>query len=271
MTDFVHRYGPYALVTGASSGIGRSYALALAARGLDLVPVARREDRLRELAAHVRDTYGTSVEILAEDLADPQAPARILDAVNDLDIGMVVNNAGFGVKGPFDTGDLRTLAAMQTVNCSAPTELAHGLVPRLKRRGRGALLFTSSVEGLIGCPYSAVYSATKAYLNALGEALWGELTPAGIDVLVLCPGATDTEAPARQGIDPATLRDLMAPEEVVDSALRRLGAEPSHIPSAHYRESFARLRALPRREALTAMARALAPGQPDGGAGGAGG
>lgn len=259
MADFTHRYGPVALVTGASSGIGRAFAIELAARGLDLVLIARRGDRMEELATGLRAAHGTEVRILAEDLADPGAPGRILEAVRDLDIGMVINNAGFGTKGAFELGDAHTVAAMQLVNCHAPTQLAHGLVPGLRRRGRGGLLFTSSVEGLIGCPYSAVYSATKAYLVALGEALWGELTPAGIDVLTLCPGATDTEAPVLQGIDPATLRNLMTPEAVVASALAQLGGEPVHIPSEHYRQQFMSLRAMPRREALTAMARAIAP------------
>ncbi|WP_306215396.1 SDR family NAD(P)-dependent oxidoreductase [Actinoplanes sp. RD1] len=258
MTDFLHRYGPTALVTGASSGIGRAFAVELAARGLHLVLVARRDDRLRALAAELTARHDVDVRVLAEDLADSGAPDRILGAVRDLDIGMVINNAGFGVKGAFEGGDPRTLAEMQAVNCTAPTRLAHGLAPALKRRGRGALLFTSSVEGLIGVPYSAVYSATKAYVVALGEALWGELTPAGIDVLTVCPGATDTEAPARQGIDKATLRHLMSPEDVVGSTLSELGGEPVHVPSDHYRQSFAGLQAMPRREALAAMARSVA-------------
>ncbi|GLY03192.1 MULTISPECIES: SDR family NAD(P)-dependent oxidoreductase [Actinoplanes] len=259
MNDYTHRYGPVALVTGASSGIGRAFAVELAARGLDLVLVARRADRLRDLAAELTAKHGTGVHVLPEDLTDPGAPDRILDAVRDLDVGMVVNNAGFGVKGAFESGDPGALADLQTVNCTVPTRLAHGLVPALRRRGRGALLFTASVEGLIGCPYSAVYSASKAYVIALGEALWGELTPAGIDVLTLCPGATDTEAPAKQGIDPATLHHLMSPEAVVDSALANLGVEPLHVPSDHYRQSMEGLRAMPRRDALTAMARAMAP------------
>lgn len=255
MDDFVRRYGPAAVITGASSGIGRSFANQLAARGLDLVLVARRLDRLHELADKLRATHGVDVTVQPTDLADPAGAAQILDAVSTLDVGLLVSNAGFGVKGPFDAGDSGTLSSMLMVNCHAPTQLAHGLVPRLKQRGRGGIIFTSSVEGLIGCPYSAGYSATKAYVNALGEALWGELTPAGVDVLTLCPGATDTEAPRLQGIDPATLQDLMSPDDVARLALDNLHHGPTYIPSKHYRQQFDALLSMPRSDALTAMAR----------------
>ena len=259
MNDFVSRYGPAAVVTGASSGIGRSFAAHLAARGLDLVLVARRLDRLNELAVRLHADHGVEVTVCAEDLADPTAADRVLAATGAMDVGLLVSNAGFGLKGRFEAGDAETLADMLLVNCHAATQLAHGLVPRLTERGRGGIVFTSSVEGLLGCPFSAVYSATKAYVTALGEALWGELTPAGIDVLTLCPGATDTEAPRRQGIDPASLHDLMSPDDVARLALDNLRSGPTYLPSEHYRRQFEQLRAMPRPEALKAMASALQP------------
>lgn len=255
--DFVFRYGPSALVTGASSGIGRSFARLLAEAGLDLILVARRLDRLEELAAELRSRHGVEVTVHEVDLSDPAAVDRLLDQEANTDIGLLVSNAGFGVKGPFENGDAATLAAMVAVNCQAPTRLAHALVPRLRRRGRGGVVFTSSVEGLLGCPYSAAYSATKAYVNALGEGLWGELTPAGIDVLTLCPGATDTEAPRLQGIDPATLRHLMDPDDVARGALENLKNGPIYVPSEHYRAQFDTLVTMPRRQALAAMAASL--------------
>lgn len=257
MNDFARRYGPVAVITGASSGIGRSFATQLATRGLDLVLVARRLDRLRELADQLRAAHGVEVTVQPADLADPEAAGQVVEAVSSLDVGLLVSNAGFGAKGPFEAGDAETLSSMLTVNCHAPTQLAHGLVPHLKQRGRGGIVFTSSVEGLMGCPFSAGYSATKAYVNALGEALWGELTPAGVDVLTLCPGATDTEAPRLQGIDPATLHDLMSPDEVARLALENLNRGPTFIPSEYYRASFEALLSMPRGDALTSMARAM--------------
>ena len=193
--DFSERYGPVALVTGASSGIGKAFAEALAAQGFDLVIVARRVERLEALAAQLTSEHAIRVKTCRIDLADPSAAQQMLDATAALDIGLVVSNAGFGLKGEFAAGDARLMAEMLMVNCNVPMQLAHGFIPRLRRRGKGGLIFTSSVEALIGLPYSTAYSATKALVNALGEGLWAELRADGIDVLTLCPGATDSKPP----------------------------------------------------------------------------
>ncbi|NGY04016.1 SDR family NAD(P)-dependent oxidoreductase [Solimonas terrae] len=255
--EFAIRYGPVALVTGASSGIGRAFAECLAARGMDLVVVARRTQRLEELATQLRRKYTVNVTVCPADLARPDAAQTILDATAPLDVGLLVSNAGFGFKGAFDGGDPQAMADVLMVNCHTPMLLARGFVPRLRQRGRGGILFTSSVEGLIGCPYSATYAASKAFVNSLGEALWAELAADGISVLTLCPGATDTEAPRLQGIDPATLRHLMSPEVVAALALDQIDNGPIYIPSEHYRASFGQLLAMPRRDALLAMARSM--------------
>jgi short-subunit dehydrogenase len=252
--DFVERYGPDALVTGASSGIGESFARILAGKGLDLVVVARRTQRLEELAAHLRTNHRVKVTVHQADLSAATAAQEILDATASSDIGLLVNNAGFGIKGGFDAGSLQTLADMLMVNCHSPMMLARGFVPRLKQRKKGGMIFTSSVEGLIGVPFSTAYAATKAFLISLGEGLWGELTPEGIQVLALCPGATDTEAPGLQGIDTRTLQNVMSPDEVAKRALDNLGNGPVFIASEHYKASFEQLLAMPRREALKAIA-----------------
>src|SRR4030095_10210288 len=114
---------------------------------------------------------------------------------------LVVSNAGFGLKGEHHTLDAEQLGAMVRVNSLAPMLLAHAFAPRLLGRVRGALLFTSSIESYLGFPYSAAYAASKAFVTVLGEGLWGELTGRGVHVLVVSPGATDTEAPTLQGID----------------------------------------------------------------------
>jgi uncharacterized protein len=252
--DFIDRYGPVALVTGASSGIGRSFAELLAAKGLDLVVVARRLQRLEELAARLRAAHGVRVTVHPSDLAQAAAAQAIVDATSSLDIGLLISNAGFGIKGPFDEGNAQAMADMLMVNCHAPMILARGFVPRLRARRKGGIIFTSSVEGLIGVPFSAAYAATKGFLNSLGEGLWGELTPQGIHVLTLCPGATDTEAPGLQGIDVKTLAYVMSPDEVAARTLDNIANGPAYIASDHYKASFERLLAMPRRDALTAMA-----------------
>lgn len=254
---FFHRYGPVAVVTGASSGIGRSFARLLAAQGLDLVLVARRVERLEALRDELKQAHATEVRICDVDLAASAAVTQILEATADLDVGLVVSNAGYGFKGDHASQDPQALAEMLMVNCNVPMLLAHGFMPRLRQRGRGGLLFTSSVEGLIGCPYSTAYSASKALVISLGEGLWAELQPDSIDVLTICPGATDTEAAARQGIDPATLQNVMSPDEVAQLALTNLANGPTLIVSEHYKAVFDQLLALPRRDALMAMARGM--------------
>jgi short-subunit dehydrogenase len=258
-TSFLDRYGPVALVTGASSGIGLAFAEALAARGLSLFLVARRLDRLEALAVELTTKHGVVVRTRQVDLTDPAAPAQILEATSELDVGLVVSNAGFGMKGEHAANDPRAMADMLLVNCHAPLQLSHGFIPRLRARGRGGLVLTSSVEGLIGCPYSTAYSATKALVKALGEGLWAELEPEGIDVLTLCPGATESEAAANQGIDPATLRNVMPAAEVAELTLTQLREGPTFVSSDHYRASFERILAMPRREALKLMASAMKP------------
>lgn len=251
---FRDRYGPVALVTGASSGIGWAFAEELAERGLDLVLTARRADRLADLAARLQSAHGVTVHIVEADLADPAAPALLFERTRDHDIGLVVSNAGFGLKGPHEGNDPAAMTGMLMVNCNAPFQLAHGFIPRLRVRGKGGLLFTSSVEGLMGCPYSAAYSASKALVVALGEALWGELAGSGVDVLTLCPGATESEAAAKQGIEISKLQNVMPARDVARLALDNLSEGPTFISSEAYKASFDKLLSLPRRDALLAMA-----------------
>ncbi len=151
-TDFYGRYGPVALVTGASSGIGKSFAQALAARGMDLVLVARRVNRLETLAAQLRAAHGVQVTVCEVDLGDEDAVHRIMGATSALDVGLVISNAGYGLKGDHAAHDPQAMAAMLLVNCNAPMQLSNGFIPRLRKRGKGGILFVSSVEALMGCP-----------------------------------------------------------------------------------------------------------------------
>jgi short-subunit dehydrogenase len=255
--DFGNRYGPVAVVTGASSGIGKSFAELLAAKGLELVLVARRIQRLDELASRLRKQHGIKVKVCQTDLAEATAAQQILDATSSLDIGLVISNAGFGFKGVYDSCDQKVMADMLTVNCGTPMLLARGFIPRLRRRGKGGFVFTSSVEGLIGCPYSTAYSATKALVNALGEGLWAELQPTGIDVLTLCPGATESEAAGLQGIDISKLHNVMPSEEVARLTLENMQNGPVLFSSEYYRASFEKLLSMPRRDALLMMAKSM--------------
>jgi short-subunit dehydrogenase len=256
--DFAERYGPVAVVTGASSGIGYAFAEELAARGLDLVVTARRLDRLEELAGRLTGQHGVTVTPFRSDLADPAAPGQLLEFTGGMDVGLVISNAGFGLRrARHEAHDPATLTELLMLNCNAPSALAHGFIPRLRGRGAGGMIFTSSVEGAMGGPYSAAYSASKAMVTALGEALWGELDGSGVDVLTLCPGKTVSEAAVQQGFDPAMLDDATPARDVARLALDHITDGPTYISSEHYAAMIERLAALPRRQALLASADAM--------------
>lgn len=248
--SFASRYGPWALVTGASSGIGEQFTRQLAARGLNLVITARRADLLEHLAAELRDGHGVQVHVLALDLSHQDFLSPLMRACAEKHIGLVVSNAGFGLKGEHHQLDPTRLTAMLNVNCHAPMLLAHAFAPKLIARGRGGLLFTGSIEGFIAFPWSTGYAATKAFVMALGEGLWGELRTRGVDVMVLAPGSTDTDAPKLQGIDRSQLIGLISPQAVARQALDQLGQRPVLITGRVSRLLIGTLRALPRRLAV---------------------
>lgn len=251
--DFAHQYGPWAVVTGASSGIGRAFAELLAARGLNLLLVARRADRLQELAAQLSQQHAVEVVPCPIDLQQAEAVEQLMTACGDRDVGLLVSNAGFGLKGAHEDNPPQRMDQMLMVNCRAPMQLTHAFIPHLRKRGSGGILLTSSVEALMGFPYSSAYAASKAFVNSLAEGLWGELQPEGIDVLALCPGSTDTEALELQGIDKSKLDGMMLPREVAEQALQALPEGPVFIAGDSNRQTFSGIAAMPRREALLMM------------------
>src|SRR5262249_19631722 len=150
---FAWRYGPWAIVTGASSGIGAEFARALAERGVHLIVTARREALLESLAAELRAAHGVEVRAVALDLAQRDFIATLMKECAGLDVGLVVSNAGFGLKGEHHRLEAAALDAMLDVNCRAPMLLAHAFAPSLARRGRGGMIFTGSIEGFLGFPW----------------------------------------------------------------------------------------------------------------------
>jgi hypothetical protein len=224
--SLAERYGGWALVTGASAGIGAEFARAFARDGVPCVLVARRADRLRALAAELQDVHKVEARVVSADLAAPDGAQRVLAALGDLDVGILVNNAGVGYSGAFERQDPKRLVEMVRLHCTAPVELTAALLPRLRARGRGAIVFSGSVAGCQPLPLHAVYAASKAFDNLLGEALWAELFGSGIDVLALEPGPTETEFQAAAGELP---HPGEAADRVVAAALRALGHQPSVI------------------------------------------
>lgn len=226
MDNLLDRYGPCALVTGASSGIGEAYARQLASEGFDLVLVARRKDRLEALVAELQENSAIEIDILVIDLGRPDFIEELAKGCQGKDIGLLISNAGSGAKGAFDETPLAKKLALIDLNCRAHLVLADEFIPRFKQRGGGGLIITSSIEATIGFPYSATYAASKAFAASLGEGLWGELNGTGVDVLVLEPGATDTETLPDQGMKAEDMSGLMQPAEVASIALKKLGHGP---------------------------------------------
>lgn len=228
--DFAWTYGPWAMVTGASSGLGECYARALAARGLNLIVTARRGERLRTLAAELRAEHDVHIDVVEADLLQPAAMRLLRDAVQDRDLGLVVCNAGFGASGPFQELELRRQVDMVRLNCEAPVRLMHGLSPRLIRRGRGGVIMLASVSSLQCTPWMAVYGATKAFDLHFAEALTVELGRHGIDVLSVCPGHTATEFHQLAGVEKAATGGAPAdPMDVVEQSLRKLGKQMTFV------------------------------------------
>ena len=222
------------MVTGASSGIGKEFAVQLAERGMNLVLVARRKSLLDALAQSLGDTKGIQAKVVNADLSLPDATQRLADATNRLEIGLLVNNAGAEVHGPFLDQDPDLDAGLIQLHAVAPTRLAHYYGGLMRQRGRGGIIFVSSVTGFGGTPYLAAYSATKAYLLNFGESLHYELKKHNIDVTVLVPGITRTdlvENAARSGVNFSRIPlPWMEVAPVVAAGLDALGKDSSVIP-----------------------------------------
>jgi short-subunit dehydrogenase len=251
-------YGPWAVVTGAASGIGRAFALELAARGLDLVLVDVQADALQAVALELSPRV--AVRTVVVDLADANCLATIRSETDDLDVGLFINNAGLSLLGPFIAQEPQALLRVLDVNCRASVLLLQHFAQRLAERRRGGIIVVSSSSCTQGTALFAHYAATKAYAMILAEGLWAELKPLGVDVLALLPGTTMT--PALQRLDPQLARapgvPVMTAHEVVVEGLAALGRQPTCIPGRGNRISAAILgRLLPRRKAIELVAQGV--------------
>lgn len=187
---------PLSLITGASAGIGTAFARQLAVLGHDLVLTARRADRLEQLAGELQQHHGCRVTVLADDLADPLAPARLCAALaqRDLQVDWLINNAGYGVPGTFTANDWTTHADFLQVLLHAPTELAWRLLPGMRERRYGRIINVASLAGHVPAPpRHTLYAASKAYLIKFSQSLALENQAHGVNVCALCPGFTRSE------------------------------------------------------------------------------
>ena len=228
--DWKVRYGPWAPVTGASAGLGAEYARQLAACGLDLVLVARREDRLRTLAEELIAAHGIRAEVMPLDLLEEDAVARLAELAAGREIGLLVNNAGFAYSGPFLDAPDGVYRRMTRLNCEVPVLLSQAFLRPMVARGRGGMILLASMSAYQATPSMSTYGATKGYDLLLGEGLAVELDGSGVDVLSVCPGSTSTEFQAVAGVPDDFVESRHDPADVVRGSLRRLGRRAVYVP-----------------------------------------
>ncbi len=232
-----------ALITGASSGIGETFARELASQKIDLVIVARSQEKLEDLAQQLREEFVIKVEVIVEDLTKTGATQRVFEktSAKGLTIDLLINNAGFGDYGTFDERNLEKQVNMIQLNITALVELTHLFLPGMKERRNGAIINVASIAAYVSIPYLSVYSATKAFVLSFSEALWAENKNTGVHVLVLCPGPTESKffeaaefpaSAASQNSNPASATD------VVKEALNGLAKKQSVVVAGGLANNF---------------------------------
>jgi short-subunit dehydrogenase len=258
--DFIPRYGSWAIVAGASEGIGATYAEELAARGLNLVLVARRAELLQTLATRLSAKYNIETKIISLDLAASNAVEQIAEQIKDMEIGLLVYNAAFSAIGPFLERPLDDHVREINTNALTPLKLIYPFAEKMLTRGRGGILLMSSLSAFQGSAYISTYAATKAFNIVLAEGLWEEWRERGVDVLVCVSGAVKTpnyvasEPEHTGGVSDMT----MTPDQVVREALDALGTGPYVIPGRmNGLSSFIMRHLLPRKAAIKLMGRIL--------------
>jgi short-subunit dehydrogenase len=267
-TSFAERYGPWAVVAGASDGTGAAFAHAVAERGVNVLLLARRQTMLEDLATEIESEHGVTAQALAVDLSQPDAFAVVRAASDSVEVGMVMYNAGADpVNEAFLAYDVEPALAMIQRNCVVPTQMCHHFGSFMQARGRGGILLVSSAAGLLGMPTMAAYGATKAFDIVLAESLWAELHGSGVDVLAPILGATDTPALrlilAKHGVladpddDISAVPNVVTAAEVAEGMIANLAHGPTWYAGDFVRGRSEQLRSMPRNDAVRAVAQAL--------------
>lgn len=231
-TNWSNQYGPWAVVTGASNGIGLEIANVLAARGLNVVIAARSETKLNQLAKDISQNHGVSTRVVATDLATEAGSNALFEQTQGLDVGLLVANAGFGTSGEFLNADIASELNMIDLNVRALAAHTHHFGQRLKMRGKGGIILISSILSWQPVVKSANYAATKAYVQSLAEALHIECKPLGIDILASAPAGVNTGFAARASMQ----IDGADPKVVAKNTVDALGKKSTVCP--HFMSKF---------------------------------
>lgn len=255
---FAERYGPWAVVAGASDGVGAAFAEELGRRGVNVVLLARRQGVLDQVAEGIRSRTGIETRTLAIDLADSDAASTVADATGDLDVGFLVYCAGADPNfAPFLSRPVSVAEAMVQRNCVVPMQLCHHFAPAMVARGRGGIVIFGSGAGFAGAPNMVAYAASKAFDMVFAEALWSEVHTSGVDVLGLILGKTDT--PALRTLErqrgstlpaDAPLPDAATVDEVIAEAFDNLTNGPTWIVGETMRAGARMLGSVDRNEAV---------------------
>ncbi|MFB7056615.1 SDR family NAD(P)-dependent oxidoreductase [Streptomyces vinaceus] len=245
------------LITGASAGLGAAFARGFAAKGCELVLVARDKERLESVARELGREFGTTSEVLPADLLDADGCTAVTERLADRErpVDILVNNAGFGLPAPFPYSPVEDEERLLDLLVKVPLRLTHALLPGLRERRRGAVVNVSSVAGLLP---TGTYGAAKAWVTAFSESLRVDMEPYGVRVLAVVPGFTRTEFQARAGMDVSSLREAvwLEPEAVVAKALRDLALRrPVSITGRRYQAYALAVRHLPRGFVAARLAR----------------
>jgi len=252
MPDFKYKYGPWALVAGASEGLGAAYAEALAKRGLNLILIARRSEKLEILSNKLRNNYPVEIKYQALDLADFGQTKQFVSQL-DLNIGLLIYNAAYAPIGYFENIPEDNLEKIIDVNIKAPLLLTRLMLPKMIEKGKGGIVLMSSLAGTQGSPKIATYAASKAFNAILAEGLWHELKGKGIDVLASCAGAIITPGykNAQNSKDAPGTLDA---NKVAEATLKSLGKGPTTIPGfTNKMAHFFMGRLFPRKLAISIM------------------
>jgi uncharacterized protein len=250
------KYGSTALVAGASEGIGASFATCLAAEGMNLVLVARRLKPLQQLADLLENNYKVRVMCISCDLSGANATQQVVEALNGLEISLLVYNAALSYIGPFIKNSAENHSRAAQVNMITPLNMVRLFGENMVTKGKGAIILMTSMAGLQGSGYLSVYAATKAFSRILAESLWYEWKNSGVDVIACCAGATAT--PGYKNTHPEKTGfftpQVLNPEEVTYECFRKLGRQPSLITGKGNRvASFVMQKILPRKMAVNIM------------------
>jgi short-subunit dehydrogenase len=237
------KYGQWAVVTGASSGIGLELAERLAEAGMHLVINARRSEELEQLATHLRNKYKVQIKVVVADIGRAEGVQKLIEATQDLGVGLLVACAGFGTSGLFLEANIEEEIDMLRVNCEALLVLTHHFSKLFAKNKRGGIILMSSLVGFQGVPYAANYAATKAYVQSLAEALAVELRPYGVDVLAAASGPVKSGFESRANMQ---MNMSLTPAQVGVPILQALGRTDTVLPGFLTKFLVYSLRTVPR-------------------------